>query len=56
MNPITGELSEFDGHHVFRKYESLIVTDDRTGRKAVKGLGNIIDSDFIFTLDFHRPA
>lgn len=34
MKPITGELSEFDGHHVFRKYESLIVTDDRTGRKA----------------------
>lgn len=32
MNPVTGELSDFDGHHVFRKYESLIVIDDGSAR------------------------
>lgn len=35
MDPVTGDLSDFDGHHVFRKYESLIVIDDRTGRKTM---------------------
>lgn len=33
LDPVTGDLSGFDGHHVFRKYESLIVIDDHTGGK-----------------------
>ena len=30
MDPATGELYDFDGYHVFKKYESLVVIDDRT--------------------------
>ncbi|MCI9143862.1 MAG: hypothetical protein HFH87_14820, partial [Lachnospiraceae bacterium] len=33
LDPVTGDLSEFDGHHMFRKYESLIVIDDHTAGK-----------------------
>ena len=36
MDPVTGELSDFDGKHTFRKYASLIVIDDFTGRKEPK--------------------
>lgn len=28
MNIVTGELYDFDGHHTFKKYESLVVIDD----------------------------
>ena len=34
VNIATGELSDFGGKHTFRKYESLLLIDDRTGRKA----------------------
>lgn len=28
LDPVTGELSDFDGCHTFKKYESLVVIDD----------------------------
>ena len=37
MDPVTGELSSFDGHYTFRKYESLVVIDDYSGRKDCPG-------------------
>ncbi|MBQ9083700.1 MAG: hypothetical protein IJY28_09415 [Clostridia bacterium] len=30
LDPVTGELSDFDGTHEFKKYESLLVIDDGT--------------------------
>ena len=33
MDPVTGELYPFDGTHEFKKYASLIVIDDRGGRR-----------------------
>lgn len=36
MDIVTGELSDFDGKHTFRKYESLVVIDDCKGRSAVQ--------------------
>lgn len=36
MDIVTGELSDFDGKHTFRKYESLVVIDDRKGRSAMQ--------------------
>ena len=36
MDITTGELYDFDGQHIFRKYESLLVIDDRKGRNEVK--------------------
>lgn len=33
MDPVTGELYDFEGSHEFKKYESLVVLDDHTGRK-----------------------
>ncbi len=30
LDPVTGELVPFDGHHTFKKYESLVVIDDKT--------------------------
>ena len=35
MDPVTGELYPFDGTYTFKKYESLVVIDDRTERAAV---------------------
>ena len=35
LDPVTGELSDFRGKHTFKKYASLIVIDDRTGRRPV---------------------
>ncbi|MBR5527972.1 MAG: hypothetical protein IKV97_03135 [Clostridia bacterium] len=45
MDPVTGELYAFDGHHVFHKYESLVVIDDGTCRKnkEQKAQGEDID-------------
>ena len=36
MDVVTGELSDFYGKHTFRKFESLVVIDDRKGRSAVQ--------------------
>lgn len=33
MDPATGVLTPFDGTHTFGKYESLVVIDDRSGRR-----------------------
>ncbi len=35
LDPVTGELSDFGGKHEFKKHESLMLIDDRTGRKPV---------------------
>lgn len=35
MDPVTGELYDFDGKHTFKKYASLIVIDDGKGRKPL---------------------
>lgn len=35
MDITTGELSDFYGEHTFRKYESLVVIDDRSGVTAM---------------------
>jgi len=32
VDPATGEVTDFDGHHKFRKYDSLLVIDDGTPR------------------------
>ena len=32
MDPVTGDLSPFDGTHEFKRYESLVVLDDHKGR------------------------
>lgn len=64
MNPVTGELSDFDGYHTFKKYESLVVIDDFSGRiekKSTRKLQPVsLDgewsiekcSDNILTLDY----
>lgn len=36
MDIVTGEMSDFDGNHTFNKYESIVVIDDRTGRKEIE--------------------
>lgn len=36
MDVATGELSDFDGEHTFRRYESLVVIDDHNARCEVK--------------------
>ncbi|MBE7051834.1 MAG: hypothetical protein E7395_04610 [Ruminococcaceae bacterium] len=42
----TGEIFDFDGHFCFRKYDSLIVIDDGSGRKeTVKAPKNLIPVD-----------
>ncbi len=33
LDPVTGDLYDFNGKHTFNKYASLVVIDDRTGRK-----------------------
>ena len=35
LDPVTGEMSDFSGTHTFHTYESLLLIDDRTGRKSV---------------------
>ncbi len=35
LDPVTGELYDFSGKHTFKKYESLLVIDDRKGRAVV---------------------
>lgn len=35
LDPVTGDLSDFSGVHEFKRYESLLLIDDRTGRKAL---------------------
>ncbi len=35
MDPVTGEMLLFDGTHEFKKYSSLVVIDDRKGRRGV---------------------
>ena len=64
MDPVTGELLPFDGTHTFKKYESLVVIDDRTQRAplADKKQLNPVDlggkwdiaavTDNIITLDY----
>lgn len=64
MNPVTGELSDFDGHHVFKRYESLVVIDtyaaraERKGKKLLSALDlsgewDIVKcSENILTLDY----
>lgn len=64
MDPVTGELLPFDGTHTFKKYESLVVIDDRTQRAplAEKKQLNPVDlggkwdieavTDNIITLDY----
>ncbi len=65
MNPATGELSDFDGHYTFGKYESLVVIDDGAERKEaltaakkfipvpLDGEWEIVKcSDNIITLDY----
>ena len=34
MDPVTGDLMPFDGTYTFRKYASLVVIDDRSGRRT----------------------
>jgi len=37
----TGELSDFGGTHEFKQFESLLLIDDRTGRRAVPAPKNL---------------
>ena len=34
MDIMTGELSDFDGTYTFKKYESIVVFDDKSGKKV----------------------
>jgi hypothetical protein len=35
MDPVTGDLYPFDGTHEFKKYASLVVIDNRAGRREI---------------------
>lgn len=64
MDIVTGELYDFDGKYTFHKYESLVVIDDRKGRRGeipvkelepvdLSGEWQVAEcSDNILTLDY----
>jgi len=53
MDPVTGELYDFDGTHEFKKYESLIVIDDGSARRpaAPKKSLKAVDLSGEWTID-----
>ena len=56
MDPVTGKLSDFDGHHTFKRHESLIVIDDFGERRSANSSPELTAIDLSGTWTIEKSS